>query len=60
MFLIAYFIKNILVDCIDAWIGDGNCDDQNNIVDCSFDGGDCCLEPLVEDYCTECKCHRKY
>ena len=43
-----------------AWIGDGYCDDQNNVEGCQFDGGDCCIQPLVTDYCTECECHSKF
>ena len=24
------------------WSGDGFCDDESNIEECDFDGGDCC------------------
>ena len=58
--LITNFIKKKLVDCINGWIGDGICDDVNNIGDCLFDGGDCCNQPLVTNYCTECECHGKF
>ena len=40
------------------WIGDGSCDDSTNIEDCNFDGGDCCLEFVVKDFCYECCCHQ--
>ena len=46
--------------CNVAWIGDGICDDQNNFPGCQFDEGDCCIQPLVTDYCTECECHSKF
>lgn len=39
-----------------GWIGDGMCDDTNNNVPCSFDGGDCCLEVVITDYCIDCLC----
>ncbi|CDW86507.1 keratin-associated protein 10- [Stylonychia lemnae] len=37
---------NITTDttsCIQAWIGNGKCDKQNNQLKCKWDGGDCCL-----------------
>ena len=37
--------------------GDGYCDDQYNVIQCNFDGGDCCREDIKRDYCTECICH---
>ena len=39
-----------------GWIGDGYCDDINNNVDCTFDGGDCCGGIIDPTYCTECLC----
>ena len=48
--------------CVDLWIQDGFCDDQNNIVDCKFDGGDCCNNNNTrydkyryDKYCKKCK-----
>ena len=38
-------------------IGDSYCDDSNNIADCDFDGGDCCLTPIINQYCSECWCY---
>ena len=35
----------------DGWIGDGWCDDINNIADCDFDAGDCCPCTCVGDLC---------
>ena len=37
------------------WIGDGYCDDENNIIECNFDGGDCCTD-TEHTHCTECLC----
>jgi cathepsin B len=28
--------------CIKWWVGDGHCDPINNVLQCQFDGGDCC------------------
>ena len=42
--------------CNQDWIGDDECDDINNNVDCNFDGGDCCLPNVNTQYCTECLC----
>merc|ERR1712032_1562155 len=39
-----------------AYKGDGNCDDGNNIKECDYDGGDCCLAKVVKTYCKVCKC----
>ena len=35
---------------------DGLCDDSTNIIDCNYDGGDCCGSNVIEVYCTECLC----
>ena len=37
--------------------GDGYCDDSNNHAGCDFDGGDCCLIPIINGYCSECSCY---
>merc|ERR1711962_1186808 len=47
------------IGCVDQWIGDSYCDDQNNNPECEFDGGDCCQEDAQEgwdQYCNECLC----
>merc|ERR1711965_972238 len=41
--------------------GDGNCDDENNVKGCAYDGGDCCYKTVEggqveKKYCSECKC----
>ena len=28
--------------CVSSWVGDGWCDPENNLAECSYDGGDCC------------------
>ena len=38
--------------------GDGICDGIANSKDCNYDGGDCCLLPLVG--CTYCTCHETW
>ena len=38
------------------YIGDNFCDDNNNNENCNFDGGDCCLENVNTQYCSECQC----
>ena len=32
----------VAAECITSWIGDSFCDDENNVAECEFDGGDCC------------------
>ena len=39
-----------------AWVGDGYCDDVTNNMECNYDGGDCCLDPINNQYCYECQC----
>ena len=36
--------------------GDGLCDDGNNNKGCEFDGGDCCLPIVNQQFCTKCTC----
>jgi hypothetical protein len=40
-------------------LGDGICDDQQNHLDCGYDGLDCCKtsNDVVTSFCDECKCH---
>ena len=39
-----------------AFIGDGVCQDGNNIPVCHYDGGDCCLQNVNSTACAECEC----
>merc|ERR1712151_110530 len=41
---------------VPQFIGDGNCDDENNNCGCKYDGGDCCGNDVKKSYCKECKC----
>ena len=41
--------------CIEPWIGDGLCEDENNVPECDYDGGDCCGK-VIKEHCKECKC----
>ena len=38
------------------WIGDTFCDDDNNNLDCNYDGGDCCGPNVDTTYCIGCQC----
>ena len=38
------------------WVGDNFCDDENNNEECGWDGGDCCGNNVVTQYCTICAC----
>ena len=42
--------------CNSGWIGDNYCDDINNNVGCSYDGGDCCGCNVNTQYCSVCGC----
>ncbi len=41
------------------FVGDGQCDGDNNNAPCNYDGGDCCLEPSDCSFCSgeKCVCH---
>ncbi len=46
-------------DCLPtilASIGDFICDDEANVNDCGYDGGDCCMQNVNTAFCVECKC----
>ena len=38
-------------------IGDLNCNDELNNEDCLFDGHDCCLGIINDQFCSNCTCH---
>ena len=42
--------------CNEGWIANGYCDDINNNLACTYDGGDCCGCNVQTQYCTECLC----
>ena len=39
-----------------SWIGDNNCDDENNNCGCGWDGGACCGANVKKTYCKTCAC----
>jgi hypothetical protein len=43
--------------CINVVIGDGVCDDAQNIAECRYDGNDCCLRVVNISFCEDCECH---
>jgi hypothetical protein len=38
-----------------AFVGDGVCNDQTNIAECDYDGGDCC-GCVITEHCEDCAC----
>ena len=42
--------------CNTYFIGNGYCNDETNKEECYWDGGDCCGNNVVTDYCTVCEC----
>ena len=56
------YIMCLLIDLgcdIIKLVGDGVCNDETNTANCNFDGGDCCLNVINKEYCSECKCFLK-
>ena len=46
-----------VTDCIQfTMANDGYCNDETNIANCNYDGGDCCLLNSNIDQCSECLC----
>ena len=39
-----------------GFVGDGICNDETNIAECSYDGGDCCGNCAYTEICTQCAC----
>ena len=37
-------------------VGNGFCNDDTNIAECDYDGGDCCGYNITSEHCTECTC----
>ena len=50
------YVNNIIECPSPTSIMDGFCNDEINIPECFYDGGDCCKNPVWNDLCTECKC----
>ena len=63
IYLYDYYDIYLLPDCIYlacniTKINDGICQDETNVPECGFDGGDCCI-PLwnITLDCQNCTCH---
>ena len=39
-----------------VFVGNGFCNDETNIAECNYDGGDCCLMNVNTYSCSECNC----
>jgi hypothetical protein len=56
-------VRNVLksdepiINCLNDTIGDGVCDDKQNIVECKYDGMDCCVRTSDRSICEVCECH---
>ena len=37
-------------------ISNGYCNDETNVAECGFDGGDCCGSCINTDFCENCTC----
>ena len=49
--------NNLHIGCPDPdYKGDTECDDQNNVESCEWDGGDCCGPNVNSNFCDECAC----
>ncbi len=52
------FYHSIVLGCGNATlVGDGFCNDETNTPVCNYDGGDCCLNVINNDHCSECTCY---
>ena len=47
---------NNIEHCND-WKDDTMCDDVCNVPEFQFDGGDCCLDLVVTNFCSHCFCY---
>ena len=45
-------------DYYDDYIDDGFCDDETNLAECGYDGGDCCGDDVWTEFCIFCICHQ--
>ena len=52
------YIDGMELSCLEEWIGDGYCDDDNNHENCQYDGGDCCSldDDFSTEFCNICEC----
>ena len=40
-----------------ALVSNGFCNDETNIADCNYDGGECCAMNANSNSCSDCGCH---
>ena len=45
-----------MTGCNQSLVSNGYCNDNNNNLECDYDGGDCCLTNLNTDHCSICSC----
>ena len=45
-----------MTGCNQNLVSNGYCNDNNNNLECDYDGGDCCLTNLNTDHCSICSC----
>ena len=50
-------IENEYTECNNSKVGNMVCDDENNILECEYDHGDCCLHDKDKAHCDLCTCH---
>ncbi|CAN0191986.1 unnamed protein product [Scytosiphon promiscuus] len=43
-----------MLNCVANYLGDGFCDTTNNIADCGYDGGDCCVCTCADGPAYQC------
>ena len=51
-----HLISIFLTGCNQNLVSNGYCNDNNNNLECDYDGGDCCLTNLKTDHCSICSC----
>ncbi len=52
-----------LSDCpeyLEGKVSNGLCNDESNIPECAFDGGDCCGDDVFTIFCDICRCIEDY
>ena len=49
--------ENYLENCENSsQVANGFCNDETNISECNFDGGDCCGSCVKKTFCSNCAC----
>ena len=51
---VCHFIETCKAE-VHPLVGNGFCNDNTNIVECDYDGGDCCVN-VNTDSCSDCNC----